>query len=231
MEAYSLAETCTELLVSLFSGMLRGAGERTANELYSVVSRRLDAIQAHDTLAAFEHRPESPDQRAAFVATLGRQLARNTEFRSSIHEIIERVSTNSPAQHIGTNTVTANSGSMAAGGDINQTHTDIRNRKSYGGVVVGVVAVAVVLIVVVFAGRAVVNIVTDAGTSGLNDTSTCRDYLASSDTRAKAAVMKDLYLKRNKPELASDPFIIQNTEYFCGKRPDTKLGDLATMRG
>jgi hypothetical protein len=93
------------------------------------------------------------------------------------------------------------------------------------------VAVVVVLIVVLFAGRTVVNLVTKGATSGLSGASTCRDYLASSDTQAKAAVMKDLYIKRDKAELASDPFIVQNTEYFCGQRPDTNLADLATMRG
>ena len=48
--------------------------------------------------------------------------------------------------------------------------------------------------------------------NGLAGSSTCEDYLASSDTAEKA-------------------FIIQNTEYFCGQRPNVTLENLAAARG
>jgi hypothetical protein len=77
----------------------------------------------------------------------------------------------------------------------------------------------------------VVNLVVGGSDAHLTGSSTCRDFLASSDTAAKAAIMKQLYLSRNKPELAADPFIIQNAEYFCGNRPDAKLADIVAARG
>jgi hypothetical protein len=42
--------------------------------------------------------------------------------------------------------------------------------------------------------------------------------------------MKKLYLSKDKPHLAADPFINQNTEYFCGNSPKTTLDRLASIR-
>jgi hypothetical protein len=92
------------------------------------------------------------------------------------------------------------------------------------------VVVAAVVIVALLVGYFLIRGLTGALGSGggLSGSSTCRDYLASSDSADKASVMKQLYLGDGKTHLAADPFIIQNTEYYCGNAPNITLSQLAS---
>ena len=119
-------------------------------------------------------------------------------------------------------TVIASGGSTVSGRDsyvnskINNRTRNSSNNRHYGGIVVAVFAV-VVIALVLFIGRAVViGVGNFLEANTLNGSSTCADYIGSSDDRQKVQVMKDLYLKYGKTEQAANPFIIQNTEYVCG---------------
>jgi hypothetical protein len=212
----AVAQRSVVMMADLLSGRLSGVPERAGNELYAVVSRRLRHSD-RSAVEAFEGAPDSLACREALVATVLSQLARDHEFRERVQGLVGQ-----PAPTV---TVHATGRSAAAGRDVNQ------NRKtSYGGLVVGGVAL-VVIIALILVGRVVVNVLEGLPGQGLSGDSTCRDYLASTDVGEKQRVMKALYLERDKPSLAGDPFIIQNTEYYCGNRPDDTLADVATNRG
>jgi hypothetical protein len=225
MDNQSLAETSVHILASLFSGVLHGAGDRTANELYSVIARRLRARRSGEVLSEFEDSPDSGDSDEALVSALTEELGADDEFRANVREIVRRAVRESSATFIEQRTVSADRGSVAAGRDVDQS-----KKTNFGGITVGVVAIAVVFIVVIFVGRAIVLNVMDSGATngGLSGDSTCTDYLASADMAAKAEVMKGLYLELGETDQAADPFIVQNTEYFCSSRPNMTLADLAT---
>jgi hypothetical protein len=115
-------------------------------------------------------------------------------------------------------------GDMAGRDNIRNTSSTVNNRKLHtGGLVLGAVVI-VALIVVCLIGRSILS----ATTGGLTSSSTCQDFLQSSDNADKASVMKKLYLAENKPHRAADPFIIQNTEYYCGNSPNTSLSKLTS---
>jgi hypothetical protein len=100
------------------------------------------------------------------------------------------------------------------------------SKKTYGGIVAGAVAV-VVVIAVLLIGRAVyVNFVGSGSESRMNESTTCREFLAA-DSENQASVMKRLFLKYKNTEAAADPFIVQNAQFECGPNPDMTLGQLA----
>ena len=118
------------------------------------------------------------------------------------------------------------SGAINTNTSNSSTSTTHNKKSSYGGLVLGVVVI-VALVVVFVVGKTLLAAVAAASLSG---SSTCADYLQSADEAGKAAVMKKLYLGKDKPHLAADPFINQNTEYFCGNSPKMTLDRLATVR-
>lgn len=178
--------------------------------------------------AAFEALESSPSSEAAnerFSRTLAHELDSSHDLRLAIITA-RNTSTNS----VNLTDTQASGGSTIAGRDAITTNTTKSNNTSrshntttnhsqksnYGGIAVAIVAV-VVIVAILFIGRAILGGVKGAiAENSLSGTSTCAQYIASTNQNEKAKVMKDLYLKYNKPQQAADPFIIQNTDYICG---------------
>jgi hypothetical protein len=104
------------------------------------------------------------------------------------------------------------SGSIVAGHQVGRDlvndhsttrHSQTTNNKRSSNLPL-ILALVVGAIVVCIIGRTLLSSVG----AGLDGSSTCRDYLASSDTSDKVSVMKSLHLNANRPQLAADPFII-----------------------
>ena len=225
MDALALAGITVDQLANFLSGVTHGAGEQAGSQLYAAVARHMRGAD-RDAFTAFEDDPSSGTARSNLASTLALRFANDDSFRKAVADLIGRsVSVAGGSVLFEAPRVSASNRSMAVGGNLDQS------QRNYGGLVVGAVAVIVVLIVVFFVGKAIVVTIADQVGGGLAGSSTCEEYLASSDAAEKARVMKDLYLDQGKPELAADPFIVQNTEYFCGQRPKTTLEKLATARG
>jgi hypothetical protein len=225
MDAFALAGIAVDQLGDLLAGVVQGVGEQAGNQLYATVSRQMRGAD-RGTLTAFEDDPSSTTARADLAAVLALQIANNEQFRVSVADLVNHaVLAPERSVHIEAPRVNASHNSTAVGGNFDGSS------RNYGGLVVGAVAVIVVLIVVFFVGKAIVVTIAEGVGGGLSTSSTCEDYLASADSADKARVMKDLYLEQGKPELAADPFIIQNTEYSCGQRPQMTLEKLAAARG
>jgi hypothetical protein len=225
MDAFALAEIAVDRIGDLLAGVVQGFGEHAGNQLYATVSRQMRGAD-RGTFTTLENDPSSATARADLAAVLALQLANNEQFRVSVSNLVqEAVVAPERSVRVEAPRVSASHGSTAVGGNFDGSS------RNYGGLVVGAVAVIVVLIVVFFVGKAIVVTIADGVGGGLSGSSTCEDYLASADSADKSRVMKDLYLDQDKPELAADPFIIQNTEYFCGQRPKMTLEKLASARG
>ena len=244
MDSFSLAQATVDLIANVLTRVVGGASERAGNELYSIVARHLKSRGRLQTLDAFEADVSSPRLREALAKLLTQEMNNDTDLQHSLSAIVNStVFTDSSDR---TNVVAsggsgaarydksvhtrvrADGSSIAAGRDINQSRTKNTN---FGGLMVAAVAIATVLIVVLLGRVAYVAVSNLAGGSGLDEDSTCAEFLSSSDVQAKTGVMKELYLAREKPQIAADPFIIQNTDYQCGNRPEITLGELADLVG
>jgi hypothetical protein len=225
MDALALAGIAVDQLGNFLSGVVQGAGEQAGSQLYAMVSRQMRGAD-RSTLSAFEDDPSSVTAQSNLASTLALRFANDEQFRSAVAELVGRtVPAAGGSVTFEAPRVSASNRSTAVGGNLDQSN------RNYGGLVVGAVAVIFVVIVVFFVGRAIVVTIADGMGGGLSGSSTCEEYLASSDPVEKSRVMKDLYLDQGKAELAADPFIIQNTEYFCGQRPKWTLEKLAAARG
>jgi hypothetical protein len=228
VDSSSLAQEVLGALGRVLSGALTGAAETAGDQLYGAVLRHFRAHSAGGTFESFESSPTSPQTRDAFVQSLNLQLAEDGDFRERVRTLVSMVTAQDSSVR---SVVTADRGSTAVGRDYNQTTTNSKKKTNYGGLVVAFVAI-VVIGLILFIGRKVYVAVDNAASSaaGLNGGSTCADYLASADDQDKARTMKKLYLAANKPQLAGDPFILQNTDYFCSSSPKTTLAHLAEVR-
>jgi hypothetical protein len=229
VEPFALVNHAIEILIPCLPaaahvGARVGEGA-AAHALYEVVARKLRRGAENEALADFTTNPAD----SSLVRRLLRQAIRDdpqfaAELAAAVAAASMTVSTNTVSQ--AGNVV---SGDMA-GRDVvrnsSTTSTTHNKKTNNGGIVFGVVVI-VAVIAACLIGRSLLN---SASTGGLTASSTCQDYLQSADVAAKQKVMKKLYLDKNKPHLAADPFIIQNTEYFCGNSPKTTLGQLAAAR-
>jgi hypothetical protein len=218
MQTPQLTENVTESLSRLLQGTATDSQKAMGDRLYSIIQTHFKNSGKGTTFEVFETQPSSPMTRQNFKRILARELEANDQFRLEVvgagQGYLNRptVIATSGSTAVGGNSVSASGRGTAAGRDINNTS----NRRNYGGIVVALFAAFVVVLVIFFVGRAVIVTVGNVlNASTLNGSSTCADYIGSSDQRQKMQVMKDLYLKLGKTEQAADPFIIQNTEYYC----------------
>ena len=229
MEPFALVNHAIEALTPYLPAVadvgMRVGEDAAAHALYEVIARTVRSRGEGNALAQFISNPVNNSQ----VKRVLRQAIRDDhEFAAELAEAVAalapQAATNSVYQ-VG-NVV----GRDMAGRDIvrNTTTTSTTHNKktNTGGLVLGLVLI-VAVIAACLVGRALLNSTTAGGLTG---NSTCQDFLASADTAAKAEVMKRLYLADNKPHLAADPFMIQNTEYFCGNSPNMTLARLASVR-
>lgn len=221
MDTTQLSQDVTDTLAKQIDGSVFGSEQAISDRLFTIVRRHFKAQGEGTSFDAFENEPHG-SSKAIFVEKLARELQRNAEFKSAV------VETRFPAtgSSINQTTVTASGRSKAVGRDDRST-TDKSRHTNFGGIVVAVIAIAVVLIVILV-GRAVYIKIADViAANTLSGTSTCTDYIGSSDDAAKSQVMKKLYLKYGKTQEAADPFIIQNTEYICSANPKVTLDRIA----
>ena len=244
MDGITLAQTAVDLIANVLTRVADGVSERAGNELYSIISRHLKSRGQLETLDAFESDVTSPRVREALVKSIVEELEGNKDLQLRLSAIVSSAKDRDLSDHTSVvasegsaaarvdksvhTRISTGKSSIAAGGDVHQLRTKNTN---YGGLIVAAVAVAVVLIVVLLGRGAYLVVTSLAGGITLSEGSTCADFLASSDAQAKTGVMKELYVARDHPELAADPFILQNTEYQCGSRPETTLGQLADLVG
>jgi hypothetical protein len=228
MDEGSLAMAAAEALAKVFSGVLGGTVRSVSDQLYGLVSRRFRSLGEGGTFDAYESDVAAPAARDRVIQTLRLQLANDAEFRQQVNTLVSRINASDSSVR---SVVSASHGSAAAGRDLTQTTSHSNKRTSYGGIVVAVVAIAVVALVLLIGRRVWTAVDHTIQANRLGGNTTCSQYLASTDSEAKAGVMKQLYLARNKPQQAGDPFIIQNTEYYCGNNPRTTLAQLADAVG
>lgn len=205
------------------SGLSEGAlAARSLYEIVAEVMRRNDEEQALREFAA--HPTDNSLVRRVLVRAVEQDPALGDRLAGALTTVTSPASTN----------VVDQSGSIVAGhqvgrdlvNDQSTTHhnqTTHNKRSSYVPFIIALVIGAILVCVV---GKAILS---SLG-GGLDGSSTCQDYLASSDTSDKMSVMKSLYLNAHKPQLAGDPYIIQNTEYFCGNSPNMTLSQLVAAR-
>ena len=209
------------------AGTLSGLGEAAlaARSLYEIVA---DVLHRHDEDEALREFVANPANNYLVKRVLVQAVETDADLREQLTRALSAVT---PA--VSTNVVNQ-SGSVVAGhqvgrdmvNDQSTTHHNQTTTNKRSSNLPLIIALVIGAIVACLVGKA---LLASAG-GGLNGSSTCRDYLASSDTGEKVSVMKSLYLNANKPQLAADPFIVQNTEYFCGNSPDTTLSQLVAAR-
>ncbi|WP_030439569.1 hypothetical protein [Actinoplanes subtropicus] len=231
MEPFALVNQAIDLLAAHLPSAAQ-VENAAAHGLYRLIADRLGRRNESEAMTEFVDSPRNN----ALVKRLVREAVRDDpQFAEELARAVAAVA--APAVSA---TVVHQSGNVA-GGDIvgrdsirttttntSNAYTNNTNKKSNPvGVAIGVASLVVVALVVIFVLKAVAGAV---GGGGLSGKSTCTEFLQSADDAAKAAVMKQLYLAKNKPQLAADPFINQNTEYFCGERPTMTLEHLADIR-
>lgn len=229
MDTDALASRAINILVSFFTGNLKGAAAVAASNLYELIFRNFEASGNSDVLERLEKLPRQFPRQDEATKALTRKLDSNETFRGSVSSMIQNISDSLNDQSSNVAYVSANRGSMAAGRDLSIDRSKRTNKTNYGGIVVGIVAIVVIFILVAAWPKiqsALQGITTG---SGMSANTTCRDFLAA-DSNSQAQIMKKVYLDANKPSLASDPFIVQNAEYFCGQAPNMTLGHLAESR-
>lgn len=230
MDTNALTLRVINVLVSFFAGSLKGAAAVAASELYELVFRNFESTGNSDVLERLEKLPRQFPRQAEASKVLSGKLDADEGFRTSVSSMVQNISDSLNDQSSNVAYVSANRGSMAAGRDLSIDRSKRTNKTNYGGIVIGVFAVAVILILVAAWPKIQSVLQTVTTGSGMSASTTCRDFLAA-DTNSQAQIMKKVYLDANKPSLASDPFIVQNAEYFCGQEPDVTLGHLAASRG
>jgi len=231
MEPFALVNQAIDLLAAHLPSAAQ-VENAAAHGLYQLIADCLGKQDESEAMTEFVDNPRNN----ALVKRLVRQAVRDDP---AFADDLARAMTAVAAPSVSTNVV-HQSGNVA-GGDIvgrdsirtttnhNTSRAVTNNKKSNPvGIAIGAASLIVVALVAVFVLKALAGAVAGAGLSGK---STCTQYLQSADEDTKAAVMKQLYLAKNKPQLAADPFINQNTEYFCGERPSMTLEHLADVRG
>lgn len=223
MDVNPLAFRIIQVIVQSLTGVLSGPAAPAANELRDLV---FDTFRDTPGGLAFQRLAEAPTSRSRqkdAQSTLFGKLAADPDFRRHATDVLDWTAFHDESRT--STTVTASGRATAAGRDLNST----TNKTNYGGLVVGLFAV-VVIIVLAVAWPKIQSVLQDVTSgTGMNANTTCREFLAA-DTGSQAEIMKKVYLDANKPNLAGDPFIVQNADYFCGQEPDVTLGQLAASR-
>jgi hypothetical protein len=227
--SFEIAGAAVSSLTALLSGAASGAAEAAGNQIYAQISRRLKQEPTGEALFARFERDPSPSNQAQLRALLAQKFEIDPEFRQKLSSLL-------PADHSVTasNVSVSGSGNVAAGRDYTATTSTQNRRTSFGGIIVAVVALGAIALILIL-GRAVVNFAgnTLGGTLGshLSASSTCKDFLLSTDAQEKMQVMKSLYVERNKPKRAADPFILQNADAMCGsqQRQTVTLAQIADV--
>jgi len=229
MDTSTLASQAINVLVRLFAGNLKGPAATAATGLYDLIFRNFTSTGDTGILEQLKNSPRQLPRQDAVSGVLSSKLDSNERFRNSVSSMVENFNDSLNDQSQNAAHVTADRGSIAAGRDLSVDQSKRTDKTNYGGIVVALFAVVVVLILVAAWPKiqsALQNVTTGGGMSA---NTTCRDFLAA-DSNSQAQIMKKVYLDANKPSLASDPFIVQNAEYFCGQAPNMTLGHLAESR-
>ena len=214
-----------ERITPELSALTRGTGSAAGREVYETILR---AMRMHHEEPLFRDFARRPGNTEGIKGVLRALVRTDPAFAAALGQAVTPASMVDSA---GSQTVSTQLGNTVHGDltgrdkIVNANSTTNRRSINTGGLVVaGVVIAALVLGYLLI--RGLIGAVSSG--SGLDGSSTCQDFLASSDTASKASVMKSLYLADSKPHLAADPFIIQNTEYYCGNAPKITLSQLAS---
>lgn len=227
MPDFALAQRTIDALAPALPAVAQPMTTNARRPLYDLVA---DAIEIRGESEALRDFVQNPANSALVKRLLAEIIDTDPQFRQQLTSLMNTAAPAATPWPVTNNRVVQRDnvvGGHMAGRDIHQDSS----RKNYGGIVVGFVAV-VVVIAVLLIGKNIILPALSAVTSGsLSGSSTCRDYLASADREDKVSVMKHLYLAHNKPHQAADPFIVENTEYYCGNSPNTTLDSLARQVG
>jgi hypothetical protein len=231
MEPFALVNHAIDLLASHLPAAAEFAAhvgeDAAAHALYEAVAKKLRDQGESDALTDFVAHPDDK----SLVKRLVRQAVRDDPaFAAELSEAVAAV------HHPTVSSTSVNQIGNVAGRDFvgrdsirttSSSTTNNRKSSNAGLLAVGVAVVIAAILLVGMVGKAVLG---GIESGGLNGDSTCADFLQSADQQQQAAAMKKIYLAKGKPHLAADPFIIQNTDYFCGNSPKTTLNHLADAR-
>jgi hypothetical protein len=227
VESATLAQQTVDVLAALLNGRVGEAETRAADRVYDSVAVRLRTVGRDSVLFPFENAPTALGQQSVLVAVLTEELDSDALFRDSL-SVAVRAASHPPTGPM------AELPPLPAANDDTATYPLLPaersgTRRRYGRVVIGVIAVTVVTLVVVFGG-AVYAKVTDVGApaAGRMDAGpTSRGYLGA-DAVARADVLNRRYLALDEPRRAADPLLVRDADRACGDAPDVALGTVVT---
>lgn len=227
MEPFALVNQAVDLLAVHLPAATEFAAhvgeDAVAHAVYELIAKKLrDGGKAEAVTEFVAH----PDDRAEVKRLLREAVREDPEFAAELARAVA-----------GTGSTTIQQTGNVVGRDLigrdsihttNSSTTNSTRKSSNAGLVgVGLAVVLAAILLVGAIGKSLLGAVESAGLSGK---STCADFLRSADPQAQAGAMKKIYLDQNKPHLAADPFIIQNTEYYCGSSTTMTLDHLAAQR-
>jgi hypothetical protein len=216
-------DTLAENAVDLIAATFRGAPGEIGKSMLRLVAGQLSLSGDGDTLADLRRRPHDEDVQVTLAAAILDEMRSDPVFRRGVFDLVSQVATEPAAGGVHVNTTTATRGGVAVtntGGTVNI----LSKKVNFGGLSVSVGTLVLAGVVVLGLGGWGLSAVSGSGPS-VSGTTTCREWLGL-DYQTQSDVMKKLYLAADKPNRAADPFIVENTQYACGSRPDNTLNQL-----
>lgn len=227
MNSTASASRAVDLVHRMLTDTLDPGDRQVAGSVQALIVSNLSSSSHSTSLVQYLGNPQSTALRQELVKAVAEKVQSDEPFRTSLEKLL------TPSRHT---TMTAGRDMRASGrgiisaGDVSHSNnstvdnsTSSNTKKThFGGILVAAVAVVALFLI----GRAViVNLASDEGRK-LDGSSTCRDFLAASPDQ-QIDGLKRVYLANNRPDLAGDPFILQNGQYSCGNSPSITLDAMA----